>query len=79
MLLSIFAELPTLAEKEFADYLLPFALQRSQHSDAHTRQSVCTILVRLHIEEAYKALLCLEKDPEASVRERTSYALRQIQ
>jgi len=75
MLLCVFAELPSLSEHEFTDYLLPFTLRWSQHSDAHYRQSVCDVLARMRVEQAYETLLRLTCDTEASVRERAGYAL----
>ena len=75
MLLSIFSELPTLNESEFTNFLLPFALRWSQHSDARCRYSICGILARMSNEQAYEALCRLKNDTDATVRARANNAL----
>lgn len=76
MLLAIFSELPRLDGSEFTDYLLPFALQWSQHSDPQCRQSVCGILARMADEQAREALRRLTRDSEADVRARACNAIQ---
>lgn len=78
MLLSIFSELPRLDEKEFSDYLLPFALHRAQHHDARCRQSICGILARISNEQAYEALCNLKNDSDAMVRARATNELHYV-
>ncbi len=76
MLLAIFSELPRLDESEFTDYLLPFALQWSQHSDSQCRRSVCGILARMAHEQSREALRRLTRDSEATVRARACNAIQ---
>jgi hypothetical protein len=76
-LLAIFAELPTLNDKEITDYLLPVALHWSHHSDPEYRRRITDVLARMNDACAQEALQCLiaDSDPivQANARRAASY------
>ncbi|GAC1633945.1 MAG: hypothetical protein NVS4B11_35630 [Ktedonobacteraceae bacterium] len=77
-LLAIFAELPTLSEPEFADTLLPLALQWADHTDAKRRGEAAYILARIPIASAQVACSRLQKDSDAQVRSSAKHAMSYI-
>jgi hypothetical protein len=62
MLISIFAELPSLDDTEIVDYLLPVALAWSTHSDPERRQRITSILALMNHNSAQEALRHLQAD-----------------
>jgi hypothetical protein len=62
ILISIFAELPSLDDPEIAEYLLPVALIWSTHADPERRQKITTILSLMSHSSAQEALSRLQAD-----------------
>jgi hypothetical protein len=67
MLISIFAELPSLDDPEIAAYLLPVAITWSTHDDPERRQRISTILSLMSHNSAQEALTKLQNDPDLLV------------
>ena len=68
MLMGIFAELPSLDDKEILEHLLPVALQWASHADAEHRRRVTNILARINHMSAQEALRRLQSDTDPVVR-----------
>ena len=68
MLISIFAELPTLDDAEIVEHLLPVALAWSSQADPELRRRIIDILSRMSNPQAQEALSRLENDPNPIVR-----------
>jgi hypothetical protein len=62
ILISIFAELPSLDDAEIAEYMLPIALKRSTDTNPERRQRISTILALMRTNEAREALNHLQTD-----------------
>lgn len=74
MLISIFAELPSLDDAEIVEHLLPIALAWASDADAERRRRIIPVLARISATEAQEALHCLQSDPDPLVRADTKYA-----
>ena len=68
-LFGIFAELPSLDDAEFLEFVLPFALQWSKHTDPERRRRAPNILARVNQEIALQALDRLLADADPQVKE----------
>jgi len=68
MLIGIFGELPSLDDAEIQRYLLPMALQWSNHVDAERRRRVTYVLARMNCVSAQEALHRLLSDADPVVR-----------
>jgi len=62
ILISIFAELPSLDDAEIAEYVLPIALTWSTDINPERRQRITTILALMHNDAAQEALNHLQTD-----------------
>jgi hypothetical protein len=78
MLISIFAELPSLDDPEIAEYLLPVALSWSTHLDSEHRQRITTILSLMDHSSAQEALSRLQADSNALVSTSAKRAAEKI-
>ncbi len=67
ILISIFAELPSLDDAEIAEYVLPFALKWSTDTNPERRQRITTILALMRNNAAQEALNRLQTDPHLLV------------
>ena len=74
MLISIFAELPSLDDAEIVEYLLPVAIEWTGHSDLERRRRIGAILARMGNASAHEALYRLETDSDPIVRARARRA-----
>ncbi|HLI08009.1 MAG TPA: HEAT repeat domain-containing protein [Ktedonobacteraceae bacterium] len=68
ILMTIFAELPALNDREITDVLLPVALQWARHSDPEYRRIITNVLARISAPQAHETLQCLRADPDPAVR-----------
>jgi len=78
MLISIFAELPSLDDSEIAQYLLPVALTWSTHTDPERRQRITSILALMNHSSAQKALNRLQVDTNPTVRASAKRAAEKV-
>lgn len=67
VLLTIFAELPTLNDQELAEHVLPAALAWSNHANPERRQRITAILALMSNSRAQEALQRLQVDPNPLV------------
>jgi hypothetical protein len=68
-LFGIFAELPSLDDAEFLEFVLPVALQWSKYTDPEHRRRAPNILVRVNQENALQAVDRLLADADPQVKE----------
>jgi len=78
MLISIFAELPSLDDPEIAEYLLPIALSWSTHINPEHRQRIVTILSLMSHSSAQQALSRLQADANPLVSASAKRAAEKI-
>jgi hypothetical protein len=78
ILISIFAELPSLDDPEIAEYLLPVALSWSTHIDPEHRQRITTILSLMSHSSAQQALSRLQADSNPLVSASAKRAAEKI-
>jgi hypothetical protein len=79
ILISIFAELPSLDDAEIAEYMLPIALQWSTDISPERRQRITTILALMHSNEAQDALNRLQTDSHLLVSCKAKRAAEKVQ
>ncbi len=77
-LVAIFAELPTLDDAEIAEYLLPIALEWSNHTNPERRQRITPILALMSQSSAQEALCRLQADLDPFVRTSAKRAAEKV-
>ena len=78
LLISIFAELPTLRDAEIEPYLLPVALRWANHVESEYRQRIAPLLARMSSSEAHMALAHLMQDVDPLVRASANRAAESV-